>query len=119
MSKEAKFENELQELETAIIDVYRNNPDLVDSQVERAISASVYKENSNLKGKQVSPHNLSGLDLVVFENIQEVNKALVEQDTEFSPAELVQCLKRIKKSVQRWNRKYGRQGYLNFVNDYV
>ncbi len=33
--------------------------------------------------------------------------------------EIIACLKRVKKSVQRWNKHGGRQGYLNFVQQYV
>jgi len=33
--------------------------------------------------------------------------------------DLLECLKRIRKSIRRWNREYGRQGYLKFVSQYV
>ena len=32
---------------------------------------------------------------------------------------IVACLKRIRKSVQRWNKEGGRQGYLTFVGRFV
>ena len=33
--------------------------------------------------------------------------------------EVIACLKRIRKSVQKWNRQAGRRGYLQFVAKYV
>ena len=33
-----------------------------------------------------------------------------------TPEELQKCLKRIIKSVERWNRVGGKQGYLNFTS---
>ena len=33
--------------------------------------------------------------------------------------EIVQCLKRIRHSVEFWNKKNGRQGYLNFIVEHV
>ena len=33
--------------------------------------------------------------------------------------EIVACLKKILKSVTRWNREYGRQGYLNFAGRFI
>lgn len=33
--------------------------------------------------------------------------------------EIVACLKRIRKSVQRWTKQGGRQGYLTFVEQFV
>ena len=32
---------------------------------------------------------------------------------------IVACLKRIRKSIQRWNKEGGRQGYLIFIQRFV
>jgi len=119
MNISEKFESELQELESSIISIYRSNSDLSDTQVERAIETAINRQNAKLKGRKVVPHKLSDLDLLVFENVELVIQNLLEQSSEFSTVELLQCLKLIRKSVQRWNKKSGKQGYLNFVNQYV
>ena len=36
-----------------------------------------------------------------------------------TPAEMAACLKRIRKSVDRWNKESGPRGYLNFVRQYI
>jgi hypothetical protein len=33
--------------------------------------------------------------------------------------EILECLKRIQTSVKKWNKHYGRQGYLTFVEKYI
>lgn len=33
--------------------------------------------------------------------------------------EIIACLKRIRKSIEHWNRRGGRQGYLNFASQFV
>lgn len=33
--------------------------------------------------------------------------------------EIIKCLKRIQTSVRRWNKQGGRQGYLNFVSEFI
>jgi hypothetical protein len=33
--------------------------------------------------------------------------------------EIIACLKRIRKSINRWNKVGGRQGYLIFVSDFI
>jgi hypothetical protein len=33
--------------------------------------------------------------------------------------EIITCLKRIQKSIRRWNKEGGRQGYLNFISEFV
>ena len=42
-----------------------------------------------------------------------------ELDTTLTAAELVLCLKRIRKSIDFWIKEGGRQGYLKFVSEYV
>jgi hypothetical protein len=32
---------------------------------------------------------------------------------------IIACLKRIRKSVEKWNKQGGRQGYLTFVEQFV
>jgi len=32
---------------------------------------------------------------------------------------IIACLKRIRKSVERWNREGGRQGYLTFIERFI
>ncbi len=34
-------------------------------------------------------------------------------------SELVECLREIQKSVPRWSQQGGRQGYLDFVSQYL
>jgi hypothetical protein len=119
MKFEDQFEDELQVIESSIINVYRANPDLVDSQVERAVTAAIRFHNAALKGVSPSEHRLSGLDLSVFESIEEVNCSLLNGESAIAINDLIQCLKRVRKSTQRWSKKFGRQGYLNFVSEYV
>jgi hypothetical protein len=119
MKFEEKFENELREIESSIISVYRNNPELVDSQVERAVAAAIKLNNSIIKGNTRPDHSLSSLDLTVFEFIQEVVDTLLQSNNVITVNDLVQCLKRVRKSVQKWNKRFGRQGYLDFVSKYV
>ena len=33
--------------------------------------------------------------------------------------EIVSCLKRVRKSINRWSREAGRQGYLTFVSQFI
>ena len=32
---------------------------------------------------------------------------------------IIACLKRIRKSINRWHRRGGHQGYLTFVDQYI
>jgi hypothetical protein len=45
--------------------------------------------------------------------------AVIPQPKPITADEIVACLKRIRKSVQRWTKEGGRRGYLTFVEGYV
>jgi hypothetical protein len=40
-------------------------------------------------------------------------------ETPLKPAELVLCLKKIRSSVEFWNKRNERQGYLEFVSEHL
>jgi len=113
-----EYESQLETIETAIAEIYRENPSLVDSQVERAYSASIAFFNSICKGREAPNNKLSDFDQMVYNDIQIVSHVLIEQK-EITEKELLKCLKRLRKSVQKWSKRYGRQGYLNFVSQFV
>ncbi|AYO04084.1 hypothetical protein ACPSLY_06545 [Vibrio parahaemolyticus] len=66
MKVQEKFENELKALESSIVGVFRSKPDLLDSQVARAVESMVGIFKSKVKGKPEQKPNLDGLDLHVF-----------------------------------------------------
>ena len=115
---EDKFLQELQLIEFSIILVYRNNGDVYDSQVERALNAAI----NDLKAKQrntiAKVNSLSGADLELYNAITDSYTALLE-DPSFTVENAIDCLKRLRKSVQRWTKQLGRQGYLDFVSRFV
>lgn len=117
---EETFEDEFRAIESSIIGIYRNNPELVDSQVERAVNASIGLHNAALKGVTPKQHSLSGLELEVFESMQQLNSSFLQGEPAIMTVnELLGCLKRLRKSVQRWNKQLGRQGYLTFVSQFL
>lgn len=66
----------------------------------------------------------------IFQNIQEAIELMVNVPEEITGSEakkpdqatwekLVACLRKIRKSAEFWNKNNGRQGYLNYVNNYI
>ena len=89
MNVEEQYQDVLQNLEEAIIAYYRENPELIDLEVE----------------------DESG-------EIQEVGLKELELE-QLKPSEIVACLKKIQSSVKFWTKKHGRQGYLNFATKFI
>lgn len=134
MKVEEEYEDVLQNLEGAIIMYYREKPELIDGEVERAIDWLIRIYGAEAQGKksgQKAPRGTSGEvaevvkqicdwrlgreEIEVEEEQGEVKGGLKES---LEPIVLVECLKRIKSSIKFWTKKGGRQGYLDYVDEF-
>lgn len=113
-----EYEIQLEAIETAVAKTYREHPSLVDNQVERAYSASITFFNAIGNGRDKPKCKLSGNDLIVYNDIQIVSYDLIGKE-EISEKELLKCLKRLRKSAQKWSKRYGVRGYLDFISQFV
>jgi hypothetical protein len=123
----------LQNIEFAIMSVYRDNPLLVDFDVEAAINALISLYHAQAQNHEARRTNLNERATLVFERVGAMcdwrlgREGFVTADgsEDVPPPEpvtvdvILACLKRIRKSVQRWNKEGGRQGYLTFVGRFV
>jgi hypothetical protein len=127
----SEYEDVLHNIEFAIIEVHRNLP-LVDYDVMEALEALItwFKHVGQVRGQKTP--NLSQRAQLVFVAARDVCEWRMGQESSTtdrgvlnegfhicSAEEIVACLKRVQKSVKKWNKQYGRQGYLNFVGKYL
>jgi hypothetical protein len=123
----------LQNIEFAIMSVYRENPLLVDFDVEATINALISLYHAQTRNHEARRTNLNERATLVFERVgamcdwrlgreELLSAEMRERGPQPEPVTLdviLACLKRIRKSVQRWNKEGGRQGYLTFVGRFV
>lgn len=131
MAKNDLFDEPLdimQNIEFAIISIYRRDRNLTDYNVDMALEALL----KNYRGKKAFPPQ-SPLTLEVYDAAQSMcNCRLGEADLEDEsglPADLslepvsadviVACLQRLRKSVRTWSKQGGRQGYLNYIDQFL
>ena len=133
MDVEEDYLDILQNIEFAIMSVYRDNPLLVDFDVEAAINALISFYHAQPQSHEARRPNLNERATLVYERVQAMcdwrlgREGFVTADgSEDGPRPepvtldvIVACLKRIRKSIQRWNKEGGRQGYLTFVGRFV
>ncbi len=140
MSIEEEYSDVLQNLEEAIIAHYRDSPELIDAEVETAISYLVKFYSAEVQGKTSSYREPKKLAKEVAQSVKQMcewrlgrEKLEVEDEsgqiTQIAAAEMelellkseqiVACLKRIQSSIKFWSKKHGRQGYLNFVLEFM
>ena len=131
-SFEDEYLDVLQNIEFAIAKIAHSHPDLTDYEVEKALNAlmRVYKRPDQDGEARLQAGSLA-------EEVYQAIKAMCDwrlgselQTPEGLPANLPQvdplsldeiqaCLKRIRKSLQTWNKRGGRRGYLEFIDQFV
>ena len=130
MSFEDEYLDVLQHIEFAIISVYREQPGLRDSVVLRAIEALIDHYRGESRGQTPKPVKLSETEAQIFARVQEfcelrLGRGGLGMAPERWPAQdttvedIVACLRRIGKSVERWNKRGGQQGYVTFVSQFI
>jgi hypothetical protein len=130
MSFEDEYLDVLQNIEFAIVNVYRKHRDLTDYDVERAVDALIVRYQAEQRKRTPQPARLSDIAAMVVESVSvmcewrlgrvtQSNLPKMPEDEALSLEELIACLKRIRKSVQLWTKQGGRRGYLDFVEQYL
>jgi len=131
---EERYEDVLQNLEFGIVQVYHNHPEMTDWEALAAIEALLRTYRAEAKGRQASPPSLNPLAEEVYDLVETMCEWRLGREMPFSNKEgepmelplepitldeLIACLKRIRKSINFWNREGGRQGYLTFASQFV
>lgn len=128
-----QFLDVLQNIEYAILSVYEHEADLLDLDVIDALDALVRRYVAE-EGDRTPPKlRLSERATWVYEAAEQVCElrlgrnvadgdepdALVPSVQLNTVADILVCLKRIRKSVHLWNEQAGRQGYLSYISEFV
>ena len=133
MKVEEQYFDVLQNIETAIVSVYEIDARLLDVDVLDALDVLIRNYALEEQGVGTRTSRPSGPAQRVHDVARQIcewrlgrqllNTANPLADRwasgELSFAELVLCLKRIRKSVRLWNEHGGRQGYLDYVRQFL
>jgi hypothetical protein len=117
----------LQNIEFAVLQVWRKAPTLNNYNAMRAYDAAIAHYGAIARGVTPKPTGLTGLDATLFDAVKEMcemrlgrGASAVDQDVPTLPVEdLVSCLRKLRKSVDKWTREGGRQGYLELLKRFV
>jgi hypothetical protein len=136
MAFDEKYLDVLQNIEFAIVQIYRQYPELHDFEVMSALEASIDFYAAQRINRDPREFNLSDRATLVAENVKNfcdwrlgrktidtTNLEGYEKDqSELKPKtidEIISCLKTVLGSVKKWNKQGGRQGYLSFVSQFI
>ncbi|NOT57276.1 MAG: hypothetical protein HOP18_21960 [Deltaproteobacteria bacterium] len=132
MAIEEEYEDVLQNLEFGIIQVYRQNRTLLDAHVSDALEALIHLYRSEQSNRAPRQFRLDQRAQEVFDSVKAMcdlrlgRTGVIDQagrpisdEGALTIDELLACLRRIEKSIRRWTKQNGRQGYLNFVDPFI
>lgn len=130
MGIEDKYLDVLQNIEFAIVSVYREYSSLVDYDVMRAIDALINFYRFESRGYTPKNIHLPEHETLVFQRVKNMCEFRLGREGvgdniqtisvgEKTVDEIVTCLRKVRRSVDQWNKRAGRQGYLQFVCQYV
>lgn len=131
-SFEDEYLDVLQNIEMAIVSVYRENHDLTDYDVDKILNLVWTEYRDQKTGRKRPPPFLNPNAQMVYDRVKEVcewrlgranisanHKAEGVKSEPISVDEILDCLKRIRKSVAMWTKEGGRQGYLYFIDNNI
>ena len=129
MKIEEEYADVLQNIETAILAVFHDDPRLVDREVLAGVGALADSYARELRGRGGKAPGPPGRARKIYEGCRRMcewrlgrlplnEKEPLEDDPppgELSVSEVILCLKRLRKSIRLWHAEGGPQGYLRFV----
>ena len=121
----------MQNLEFAVAGVYRRNPTMTDYAVVRTYEALLQAYSAEVTGRPAKPFAAEGVEAELLQHVRQMcewrlGRARVAPVQDEAPdcepldvPTLIRCLKRLVKSVNKWTKHGGRQGYLDFMTQFI
>lgn len=132
MNPEEQYLDVLQNIEAVVVATWVAHPEMTDYSVLRVYEAAIARYKTMARGGIPKPETMTGLDAELYAAVQGCcewrlggEAAAPRSDAGDQPEpppipveDLVACLRRLRKSVERWNRTGGSRGYLEFVSQF-
>jgi len=132
MKVEDQYLDVLQNIEFAIVATYRKYPDMTDYEVLRVLEALIDSYKAETLGHTPRDFSPSQMEVALYQAVRDMCEwrlgragppdatgDLIPAPQPITVDEIILCLKRLLKSVTKWNKSGGRTGYLTFIVQYV
>jgi hypothetical protein len=128
MKTEDEFPDVLQNIEHAVVQFYRANPELTDHVVLRVYEALGQTYEAERSGRTPRGWNPAEMDAALCGEVKAVCEWRLGRnpdgpdldDGDLVDAEaMARCFKRLAKSVRLWTSNAGRRGYLAYVSRFI
>ena len=130
MNSDDPYLDVLQNLESTVVGTYRENSEMTDYAPMRVYEALIEKYSAEKMHRPAKPHDLSLLEKVLYERVHGMCEWRMGRDgelkeqlgTENTPAidleVMIICLKKLSKSLNKWTKRNGRRGYIDFISQF-
>jgi hypothetical protein len=129
---EDKYMDVLQNIEFALTQPYRDHAEMTDFETLNAVNALIRSYTAEQRRRSQPELNLTSLEQESYDAAQmmcelRLGREQLAKDGEpidmkmrtVTVGEIIACLKRIRRSVQMWQKKGGRRGYFDFASQFV
>lgn len=139
-----RFEDEyldvLQNIEFALVSVYREHPEMTDWDAMEAVRGLIRTYKADREGRPAPRLRMGPVAQKAYDFVREIcewrlgrQPLELERETEqgreaftvdlgeriLTVDEIINCLQWVFNSIERWNRQLGRRGYFEFVSQFV
>lgn len=133
----SSFEDEylgvLMSIEHMIVPIYHEYDEMTDWETLNAINGLIRTYTAEMRHRKTPQLQFDTLEEEVYVRVNAVcefhlgresftdkdgNPVNIQVDP-VSVSEMVQCLKRIRKSIQLWQKEGGKRGYFNYVSQFL
>jgi hypothetical protein len=127
MEFEEQYRDSLQKMEAIFVFAYRKKTIGTDYSVMRILESMIDTYTAAKIGRNPRDFSLSNQETTVFNDLKGICewrrgiKISGLDDLKKQPLaidDIILCLKQITRSVQKWNKRGGKNGYLEFINPY-
>lgn len=130
---EEQYNDVLRSMELALVRVYRQDDEMVDWLALTAVNGLIRtytaeqrgRSTPNLTLKPPAQQAYTGLKIVCDgwlgrgPVIDEAGQMAEVGEQALTPDELIACLKRIRRSIEMWQKEGGRRGYFEFIDQFL
>jgi hypothetical protein len=130
---EDEYMDVLQNIEAGIVNVYREEPGLLDFEVDKVLNMLIREYQAETQNRTVPKPALTPKVERLYASVRamcdwRIGRETLEteegQEVEIgsepiTPEEIIACLKRVRKSVETWTKQGGRQGYLHYISQFI
>ncbi len=130
---EEKYNDTLRSMELTLVQQYRLMENLTDWEVKTAVNNLIRHYTAETRRRQPPQLNQDALTQLVFDRLRTTcegwlgREALMDEqggvatlsDNALKGDEVIACLKRIRRSIEMWQKEGGRRGYFEFIDQFL